>query len=133
MLYYLEPKGPILPKFPVKDEPDYGKFKDWEKSQNFDIPEDKAYLRYKCIEGFTKTCVDFSIEKKKEYWGRVKNELNILEDKDFSSYMLIVADYTNWAKKVMPVGPARGSRCWFFSSLPYWHNFYQPNGLWINF
>jgi hypothetical protein len=27
-----------------------------------------------------------------------KKELSILEEKDFSSYMLIVADYINWAK-----------------------------------
>ena len=36
-------------------------------------------------------------------------ELSVLEDKNFSSYMLIVADYVNWAKEKMPVGPARGS------------------------
>ena len=35
-------------------------------------------------------------------------ELSVLEDKNFSSYMLIVSDYINWAKDRMPVGPARG-------------------------
>lgn len=107
---YIEPKGPILPRFPVKDEPEYERFKEWHSKNSTDIPEDKAYMRYKCIEGFKKISVHFSRDEKKEYWNRVKKELDILESRDFSSYMLIVADFVNWAKKQgIPVGPARGS------------------------
>ena len=49
-------------------------------------------------------------KKRSEYWQRVKYELSILEARNFSSYMLIVADYINWAKNNdIPVGPGRGS------------------------
>ncbi len=106
---YLEPKGPILPAFPVESEDDYPKFKAWH-GKNSELSENKSYLRYKCIQGFEKRFPDMDGAKKKEYWERVKKELSVLESKDFSSYMLIVADYINWAKtKGMPVGPARGS------------------------
>ena len=107
---YIEPSGPVLPRFPVKDEPDFEKFAKWKVSQNNSIDDDKSYLRYKCMEGFKSKLGHLSREDKREYWNRVKSELEILEDKDFSSYMLVVSDYINWAKKRgMPVGPARGS------------------------
>jgi DNA polymerase-3 subunit alpha len=108
--YYIEPKGPVLPKFPIKSEDDYDVFKSWHLKSCPDVEEDKSYLRYKCVNGFKEKFKDLDRGTKKEYWNRVKKELSVLEDKDFSSYMLIVADYTNWAKeKGMPVGPARGS------------------------
>jgi DNA-directed DNA polymerase III PolC len=106
---YLEPKGPILPKFPVKDEPNYDEFVSWKNKNAADIPEDKAYLRYKCIKGFDSKFYSLPKEERKDNWERVKKELKVLEEKDFSSYMLIVSDYTDWAKKHMPVGPGRGS------------------------
>lgn len=107
---YLEPKGPILPAFPVESEDTYPEFKSWHTKNCSDLPEDKSYLRYKCVEGFKNRFADLEPEKKREYWDRVKKELSVLEAKDFSSYMLIVSDYVNWAKKKgMPVGPARGS------------------------
>lgn len=107
--YYLESKGAILPKFPVKNEKDYEEFSSWRDGKASHIDEDKALLRYRCIEGFKQIFADLEPVKKAEYWDRVKKELSVLESKDFSSYMLIVSDYTNWAKKNMPVGPARGS------------------------
>ena len=108
--HYIEPKGPVLPKFPIHSEDDYGTFKKWHLKTCPDIEEDKSYLRYKCVEGFKSKLKDLDKKSKTEYWNRVKRELAVLEDKDFSSYMLIVADYTNWAKdNGMPVGPARGS------------------------
>ncbi len=106
---YLESKGPILPKFPVQDQPDYLSFRQWFEKQD-SIDEDKAYLRYQCIQGFKEKCIDFSPEKKKEYWDRAKRELSVLEMRNFSSYILIVADYFNWAKKMgIPTGTGRGS------------------------
>jgi DNA polymerase III subunit alpha len=107
---YIEPQGPMLPTFPVRDESDYVDFKIWHDERGEDLPEDKSYLRYKCIKGFKKRFPNLELNKKKEYWNRVKKELSVLEPKDFSSYMLIVADFINWAKeKGEPVGPARGS------------------------
>jgi hypothetical protein len=59
--------------------------------------------------GFKEKLVDLTDDQKREYWDRVKKELNVLEEKNFSSYMLIVADFINWAKdQKMPTGPARG-------------------------
>lgn len=106
---YLESKGPILPKFPVKDEPIYEEFKQWKEENCADLEEDKAYLRYKCLQGFKSKFKNKSNKEKKEAWERVKKELSVLEERDFSSYMLIVADYINWAKQQgMPVGSGRG-------------------------
>lgn len=107
---YLEGRGPILPKFPVKDELDYSEFREWFEKNDESIDEDKAYLRYKCIQGFKQHCQGFSSEQKKEYWDRVKKELEVLEMRNFSSYLLIVSDYFNWAKNNnIPTGPGRGS------------------------
>jgi len=105
---YLKPRGPMLPKFDMSDQEDFEIFKDWKQINCPAVEDDKAYLRFKCIEGFKNKCSDFDIKTRREYWERVKLELGVLEEKDFSSYMLIVSDYINWAKKSMPVGPARG-------------------------
>jgi DNA polymerase-3 subunit alpha len=106
--HYIKPKGARLPSFPVHNEPDYEAFSTWYKKSKSTIPEDKALLRYRCIEGFREKLSDLDADEKEKYWDRVKVELSVLEEKNFSSYMLIVADYINWAKERMPVGPARG-------------------------
>ena len=107
---YLKPKDPILPKFPIQDEPDFEEFKTWHESKDEGTPIDKSYLRFKCMQAFKDNFSGMNPEKKKEYWQRVKYELSILEARNFSSYMLIVADYICWAKNNgVPVGPARGS------------------------
>lgn len=106
---YIKPKGPRLPAFPVENQEDYSEFSQWYSKSKSKVSEDKAYLRYKCIEGFKEKFSELDPDDRDEYWDRVKTELSVLEDKNFSSYMLIVADYINWAKKKMPVGPARGS------------------------
>lgn len=108
--HYLKPVGPKLPTFPITKERDYDQFKDWYEKTEQETSADKAYLRYKCMESFKEKFSDLDPKTKKEYWGRVKTELNVLEARDFSSYMLIVADYINWAKSEgIPVGPGRGS------------------------
>lgn len=107
---YIEPKGPIIPKFPIEKQEDYLEFKEWHSKNNPNLEEDKSYLRYKCVSSFKNKFSNFNPEKKKEYWDRTKYELSILEEKNFSSYMLIVSDYINWAKNQgIPVGPGRGS------------------------
>lgn len=107
---YIAPKGPIIPKFPIENQPNYQEFKSWHVKANPELAEDKSYLRYQCISSFKKKFASFPEEKRNTYWERVKKELSILEEKDFSSYMLIVADYINWAKENdIPVGPGRGS------------------------
>jgi len=106
---YLKPKGAMLPRYYAGDQDDYSSFKTWHQKNCASVEEDKAYLRFKCIQGFKEKLSHLDNEIRDEYWDRVTVELGVLEDKDFSSYMLIVADYTNWAKERMPVGPARGS------------------------
>jgi DNA polymerase-3 subunit alpha len=69
---YIEPKGAILPKFPVQSEGDYEKFKTWHAKTCPEVEEDKSYLRYKCMTGFKEKLAELPPETKKEYWERVK-------------------------------------------------------------
>ncbi len=49
-------------------------------------------------------------EKAEEYRKRLREELEVIKQKGFASYFLIVADFINWAKQHgIPVGPGRGS------------------------
>ena len=44
------------------------------------------------------------------YKKRLKHEIKIISEMNYSSYFLIVSDYIKWAKKNnIPVGPGRGS------------------------
>jgi DNA-directed DNA polymerase III PolC len=43
------------------------------------------------------------------YAERLERELLLIEEKEYSSYFMVVADMIIWAKKRMLVGPARGS------------------------
>ena len=106
---YLKSEGYKMPKFPIKDEPDYKEFLKWQTENVKDVEETAAYLRYKCIQDFQK--FDFG-EKTEEYWERIKKEIKVIENKGLSSYMLIVADYIKAAKeRDCVVGPGRGSSC----------------------
>lgn len=44
-----------------------------------------------------------------EYEERLQRELQLIKDKDFESYFLVVADMVHFAKQHMLVGPSRGS------------------------
>ena len=44
-----------------------------------------------------------------EYEKRLTRELNLIREKEYQSYFMIVADLVTWAKQRMLVGPARGS------------------------
>lgn len=109
---FSNPSGKELPVFPVKDEPDYLEFTTWLSYQPDEVralDEDKSFLRYHC----------------KKYWDRIKGlndannqtyedrlveELKVIEHHGFSSYMLIVADFIDWARRHdIAVGDGRGS------------------------
>ena len=46
----------------------------------------------------------------KEYWDRLAYEIEVIKNKGFASYFLIVSDFINWARgRGIPVGPGRGS------------------------
>ncbi len=45
-----------------------------------------------------------------EYWKRLEYELEVIIEKGYASYFLIVADFIEWARsQKIPVGPGRGS------------------------
>ena len=58
---------------------------------------------------FDKNAADFA-EKRKEYFERLRIELNVINSMGFAGYFLIVADFIQWSKENgIPVGPGRGS------------------------
>jgi len=107
---FTNPSGKELPVFPVKDERDYQEFLNWLKTQPEEvkkIDEDKAFLRFRCMKNFYSKVPSNRIS---EYEARLKEELDVLEYHGFSSYMLIVADMIDYARKNgISVGPGRGS------------------------
>lgn len=110
---FSNPSGKELPVFPVKDELDYAEFRAWVATQAEDIQkleEDKLFLRYRCVISFDSRVKNLTPEQHKEYMARIDEELGVLEFHGFSSYMLIVADFIDWARKHdIAVGEGRGS------------------------
>lgn len=99
------PSGKELPEFNVKEANDYNEFLIWRN--NRDGKEDELYLRYKCEINFDKRLGNID---KKIYWERIEEELDVFSYCGVSSYMLIVADYVEFARNSnIPVGPGRGS------------------------
>lgn len=109
---YLDPpKNAYLPTFPVSEAADYKEFKTW-KAENIksELPEDVCYLRYKTALGWQKKYEHLDPEQVDECYCRLKNEMGVIESKGFSSYMLMVADFIEEAKKQgNPSGYGRGS------------------------
>lgn len=59
--------------------------------------------KYRGMEGL-------SPEKSREYKARLRYEMGLIEDKDFTDYFLMLSDMVRFAKNSgIPVGPARGS------------------------
>jgi len=110
---FSNPSGKELPVFPVKDEPDYADFRNWviqqpESVQTLD--EDKLFLRYHCEKFFDVRIKGLCPENREQYEQRLAEELDVIEYHGFSSYMLIVADFIDWARKNgIAVGDGRGS------------------------
>lgn len=53
---------------------------------------------------------DLLAKDPEEYWERLNYEIEVIIEKGYASYFLIVADFIEWAKKrKIPVGPGRGS------------------------
>jgi DNA polymerase-3 subunit alpha len=69
-------------------------------------PKVAKTLRQMCEEGGTKKGCDLSHPV---YAERLKKELTLISEKKFDDYFFIVADFMQWAKQRMVVGPGRGS------------------------
>lgn len=72
-----------------------------------------AYLRALVKQGFVRRgCDKFDYEKQRIYKQRIKEELEVIEKKDFCDYFLILVDYISWCRQNgIIVGPGRGSAC----------------------
>lgn len=110
---FSNPSGKELPVFPVKDEPDYTKFLEWVSAQDDIVKaldEDKQFLRYQCNKFFHTRVKWLTAETTVQYEQRLAEELDVIEYHGFSSYMLIVADFIDWARRNgIAVGDGRGS------------------------
>jgi DNA polymerase-3 subunit alpha len=110
---FSNPSGKELPIFPVKDEPDYAEFRAWVAHQPppvLQLDEDKQFLRYHCEKFFDCRIKGLTPENRAQYEARLVEELDVIEFHGFSSYMLIVADFIDWARKHdVAVGDGRGS------------------------
>lgn len=110
---YSNPSGKELPRFPVQDESDYSDFCRWITQQPAQITQldlDKQFLRYHCHKFFDSRLPDLTPETRPQYEQRLLEELDVIEFHGFSSYMLIVADFIDWARRHnIAVGEGRGS------------------------
>lgn len=75
-----------------------------------DGSERNDYLRHLCEEGLAKRYGRDRALNDEVLRHRLDRELKLLNEKNFTSYFLIVWDFINWAKENgIPVGPGRGS------------------------
>lgn len=105
---FSNPDRKELPIFPVQNQNNYQEFLQWrENHKEFDNKkEDEVYLRFWCDKGLDKNFPD----RPQEYLDRLEEELDVIEFRGFSSYMLIVADILDYCRKNdIPVGKGRGS------------------------
>lgn len=82
------------------------------------IPEGETvegYFIKKAKEGLEKRLQELKakgqlVEEESKYWERLDYELEVIIEKGYAGYFLIVADFINWARsKKIPIGPGRGS------------------------
>lgn len=109
---YIDSEATRFPKFDVKQAHDYKQFLAWKILQKIDdtVPEDNSYLRYQCIVNFKSKYKHINNEDRAKYKQRIIDEIKVLEMHNFSSYMLIVADFIREARsRKIRIGPGRGS------------------------
>jgi len=77
------------------------------KAENVKYPFEGKTLRQLCIDGAKNKDIDISPDT--EYGQRLERELQLIADKNYTDYFLVVADMIEAAKETMLVGPSRGS------------------------
>lgn len=92
---YTIDKSVKLPHYPVPDE----------------FQSEAEYLNHLCDIGWNKRGIRrFSKDKQQQYRERLETELNVILNKGFEGYFLIVWDMIQWARgQGIPVGYGRGS------------------------
>ena len=78
------------------------------KAPMIEIPNASAELK-KLVAAGKKRRIAEGLKWTPEYTARVKREMDLIKQKQYESYFVVVADLVNWAKGEMLVGPARGS------------------------
>lgn len=108
---YLDNHEIKFPKFEPSGEKDYELFLRWKKGQkNVPEQEDHAFLRYRSIKALKERFGHLPKSKFKAYKDRMIREIKVLEQRNFSSYILITADLLQAARDHgIRVGPGRGS------------------------
>lgn len=71
--------------------------------------EGRETIESLCAGGILKRDFDLNFAGKPEYQERYNRELEVIKEKNFQDYFLVVADLVRYAKTKMLVGPARGS------------------------
>ena len=75
----------------------------------YDVPAGftpDSYLRKLCLEGMK---IQISTTPSREITDRLEYELNIINQKGYPTYFLIVSDFVNWARKQGIIATTRGS------------------------
>ncbi len=87
------------------------KIEEYEFHKNLDLlPVPKTNALKTLKEMCNKSLAERGLIDDDKYTERVKEELKVIEDKNFASYFLVVSDMVNWAKQnEILVGPGRGS------------------------
>lgn len=115
-------------RFPKSEAPEPGKtVKNWQyfretfpPPQGWGILEASTeakgdldeYFRWFAVNGLLSRFDQLGLQKAEEerYWKRIEYELNMIQKMGFQGYLLVVAEFINWAKdNGIPVGPGRGS------------------------
>ncbi len=69
-----------------------------------------GYLDWYAKQGLKLRLLDVEEGQHPAYWKQLEYETRVIEQMGFPAYMLIVAEFINWAKdQAIPVGPGRGS------------------------
>jgi len=111
---YLESKeGYKIPPFPIPDDQEFDKYYQKAKEKGIDKDRVAIYLRYKIQQGWEKNLSKLFKkypEKRLRYRARLKKELEVIENMNFTEYFLIVADMLEeCGKRGIPRGVGRGS------------------------
>ncbi len=104
-----------LPEFSYKDEIDIVEFEAWKNNGKLvgkNIGEDSQFYRYRSELGLEQKIKEGKIPEadRDESYTAMQEEFDVLEYRNFSSYMLITAEFLGWCRKnQIPIGPGRGS------------------------